>query len=138
MFNHSVRSYLFGELLAAHDGIRPHTDYDSETLFLGCVLHNVGVGTAAAGKARFEIEGADLAASLLTEHGCERAVVDAVSGRRSRCTVRSRIAQRRGADLLPGQRWRGQSTSAETPSSSTSRQPRRSTHCTHGSRWRLR
>ena len=24
VFNHSVRSYLFGELLAAHDGIRPH------------------------------------------------------------------------------------------------------------------
>jgi hypothetical protein len=78
VFNHSVRSYLFGELLAAHDGIRPHTDYDSETLFLGCVLHDVGVGTAAAGKARFEIEGADLAAGLLTEHGCHRAVVDAV------------------------------------------------------------
>jgi hypothetical protein len=78
VFNHSVRSYLFGELLAAHDGLRPGTDYDSETLFLGCVLHDLGAGTAAPGKARFEVEGADLAATLLTEHGCERAVVDAV------------------------------------------------------------
>ncbi len=78
MFNHSVRSYLFGELLAARDGLRPGADYDSETLFLACVMHDLGAGTAVAGKARFEVEGADLAATLLTEHGCERAVVDGV------------------------------------------------------------
>lgn len=78
VFNHSVRSYLFGELLAERDGLRPGSDFDSETLFLGCVLHDLGAGTAAAGKERFEIEGADLAATLLTEHGCERSVVDAV------------------------------------------------------------
>jgi hypothetical protein len=78
VFNHSVRSYLFGELLAARDGLRPGSDYDSEALFLGCVLHDLGVGTAAPGKQRFEVEGADLAAELLTEHGCDRALVDAV------------------------------------------------------------
>ena len=73
-----MRSYLFGELLAAHEGLRPGSDFDSETLFLGCVLHDLGAGSAAAGKERFELEGADLAATLLTEHGCDRAVVDAV------------------------------------------------------------
>jgi hypothetical protein len=78
VFNHSVRSYLFGELLASHDGMRPGADYDSEALFLGCLLHDLGVGTAAPGKARFEVEGADLAAAFLTEHGCKRAVVDGV------------------------------------------------------------
>jgi hypothetical protein len=78
VFNHSVRSYLFSELLAAREGIRPGVDYDSETLFLGSVLHDLGTGTAAPGKQRFEVEGADLAAALLTEHGCERAAVDAV------------------------------------------------------------
>jgi hypothetical protein len=78
VFNHSVRSYLFGELLAAHEGLRPGADYDSEALFLGCVLHDLGAGSAAAGKERFEVEGADLAAALLTEHGYERAMVDAV------------------------------------------------------------
>lgn len=78
VFNHSVRSYLFAEMLAAHEGLHPGPDFDSETLFLGCVLHDLGAGTAAAGKERFEIEGADLAATLLTEHGCDRAVVDAV------------------------------------------------------------
>ncbi|MDP7736105.1 HD domain-containing protein [Mycobacterium paragordonae] len=78
VFNHSVRSYLFGELLAAHEGLQPGSDFDSETLLLGCVLHDLGAGTAAAGKERFEVEGADLAAKLLTEQGCDRAVVDAV------------------------------------------------------------
>jgi HD superfamily phosphodiesterase len=78
VFNHSVRSYLFGGLLAAQKGLRPGADYDSETLFLGCVLHDLGTTSAAPGKQRFEVEGADLAAALLTEHGCERAVVDAV------------------------------------------------------------
>src|ERR1700678_2197159 len=78
VFNHSVRSYLFGELRAEHDGMRAGTDYDSQTLFLGCVLHDLGAGTGAPGKQRFEVEGADLAAALLTEHGCDRAVVDGV------------------------------------------------------------
>jgi hypothetical protein len=78
VFNHSVRSYLFSELLAAHEGLHPGADYDREALFLGCALHDLGAGTAAPGKQRFEVEGADLAAALLTEHGCERAVVDAV------------------------------------------------------------
>jgi hypothetical protein len=78
VFNHSVRSYLFAELLAAREGLQPGSEFDSETLFLGCVLHDLGAGTAAAGKERFEIEGADLAATLLTDHGCDRTVIDAV------------------------------------------------------------
>jgi hypothetical protein len=96
VFNHSVRSYLFGELLAAREGVRPGADYDSEALFLGCVLHDLGAGSAAPGKERFEVEGADLAAALLTEHGCERAVVDAVWEAIALHTA-SGIAERRGA-----------------------------------------
>jgi hypothetical protein len=95
VFNHSVRSYLFGELLAARDGLLPGADYDRETLFLACVLHDLGAGTAAAGKARFEVEGADLAAALLTEHGCDRAVVDGVWDAIALHTS-SGIAERRG------------------------------------------
>jgi hypothetical protein len=41
VFNHSVRSYLFGELLAATEGLRAGADYGS-------------------------VEGADMAAALLT------------------------------------------------------------------------
>ena len=96
VFNHSVRSYLFAELLAARDGLRPGSDYDSEALFLGCVLHDLGVGTAAPGKSRFEVEGADLAAALLTEHGCGRDVVDGVWEAIALHTSGG-IAERRGA-----------------------------------------
>ncbi|HTY34514.1 HD domain-containing protein [Mycobacterium sp.] len=78
VFNHSVRSYLFAEALATHEGMRADVEYTREALFLGCMLHDLGLGTAAPGKERFEVEGADLAVTLLTEHGCERALVDAV------------------------------------------------------------
>jgi HD domain len=96
VFNHSVRSYLFGELLAAREGMRPGADYDSEALFLGCVLHDLGVGTAAPGKQRFEVEGADLAAAFLSEQGCDRAVVDGVWEAIALHTSMG-IANRRGA-----------------------------------------
>jgi hypothetical protein len=78
VFNHSVRSYLFAELLAAAEGFDPGIDYDSETLFLACVLHDLGLGSAASGATRFEVESADLAASLLSSHGCSSALVDTV------------------------------------------------------------
>jgi hypothetical protein len=96
VFNHSVRSYLFGQALAMHEGMRPGAEYTEEALFLGCVLHDLGVGTAAAGKQRFEVEGADLAAALLTEHGCERALVDGVWEAIALHTSVG-IAERRGA-----------------------------------------
>jgi HD domain len=96
VFNHSVRSYLFGEALAAHEGLRPSAEYTGEALFLGCVLHDLGVGTSAPGKERFEVEGADLAAALLTEQGCERALVDDVWEAIALHTS-SGIAGRRGA-----------------------------------------
>jgi HD domain-containing protein len=99
VFNHSVRSYLFGELLARHEGMRAGADYDSQALFFGCVLHDLGVGTAAPGKERFEVEGADLAAAFLTEQGCERAVVDGVWEAIALHTSMG-IANRRGALCL--------------------------------------
>ncbi|BBX39511.1 hypothetical protein MSIM_09620 [Mycobacterium simiae] len=96
IFNHSVRSYLFGELVAEHEGMRPRADYDPDALFLGCVLHDLGAGSAAPGKQRFEVEGADLAAALLSEHGCDRALVDAVWEAIALHTSMG-IADRRGA-----------------------------------------
>jgi hypothetical protein len=76
--DHSVRSFLFARLLAEHEGSVNDADYDEELLFAACVLHDLGLSTLAPGKARFEVEGADLAASLLTEHGVAAADVDRV------------------------------------------------------------
>jgi hypothetical protein len=78
VFNHSVRSYLFAELLAQHEGLRAGTDYDQESVFFGCVLHDLGAGSGAAGQTRFEVEGADLAAQFLTNRGYSANTVDSV------------------------------------------------------------
>ncbi|MCU7824527.1 hypothetical protein [Kitasatospora sp. DSM 101779] len=67
--NHSFRSYLFAMLLTEHEGVRPGTDFDPELLFHACALRDPGTSATAEGVQRFEVEGADMAAVLLTGHG---------------------------------------------------------------------
>ncbi|MDT0541395.1 HD domain-containing protein [Streptomyces lonegramiae] len=76
--DHSVRSFLFARLLAEQECCLNDAAYDEKLLFAACVMHDLGLGTLAAGQARFEVEGADLAASVLTEHGIAAADVDRV------------------------------------------------------------
>ncbi|MEV4357393.1 HD domain-containing protein [Nonomuraea sp. NPDC049625] len=76
--DHSIRSFLFARLLAEQEGCLNDAAYDENLLFAACVMHDLGLGTLAAGQARFEVEGADLAASVLTEHGIATADVDRV------------------------------------------------------------
>ena len=67
LFNHVVRSFLFGRLLAGPDGGRA----DEEVVFLSAVLHDLGLTDHARGPRRFEIEGADAARSFLLDRGYE-------------------------------------------------------------------
>jgi hypothetical protein len=76
--NHSFRSYLFARLLAAQRGAAPGRDYDPLLLFAACVLHDIGLSERGNGTQRFEVDGADVAAEFLTEHGLPAADVDAV------------------------------------------------------------
>lgn len=69
IFNHSMRTYLYGRFLGEERGLQPGRDYDDELLFLGCVLHDVGLGDRGNGDQRFDLDGADLAAAWLTEQG---------------------------------------------------------------------
>ncbi|GAA1342013.1 HD domain-containing protein [Saccharothrix algeriensis] len=69
IFNHSIRTYLYGRFLGEQRGWRPDEDYDDELLFLGCVLHDVGLSEEGNGDQRFDVDGADLAARFLTERG---------------------------------------------------------------------
>ncbi|KUJ41753.1 damage-inducible protein [Streptomyces albus subsp. albus] len=78
IFHHSVRAYLYGRLLGEQRGLRPDHDYDDQLLFLGCVLHDLGLTPQGNGKERFEIDGADLAAEFLTGQGLGAAEVDVV------------------------------------------------------------
>jgi hypothetical protein len=75
---HSIRSFLFARLLAYQDGSAGDAAYDETLLFTACVMHDLGLGTSAQGKERFEVEGADLAAGLLRQHGVAAADVDRV------------------------------------------------------------
>ena len=74
---HSIRSFLFARLLASQEGSVGDAAYDESLLFAACIMHDLGLGTSAPGKARFEVEGADLAAELLRQH-CIAADVDRV------------------------------------------------------------
>ena len=76
--NHSLRSYYFGELLAAHEGCLDDAAYDRDLLFAATVMHDLGAGRLAKGEARFEVEGADLAAAVLREHGVAEPDADRV------------------------------------------------------------
>jgi len=76
--DHSIRSFFFARLLAEHEGSLNDAAYDEELLFAATVMHDLGLGEHARGHARFEVEGADLAASVLREHGVPEADVDRV------------------------------------------------------------
>jgi hypothetical protein len=76
--DHSIRSFLFARLLADHEGCLDDADYDEGLLFAATVMHDLGLGECAAGEARFEVEGADLAAAVLRRHGVAERDIDRV------------------------------------------------------------
>ena len=65
LYHHCVRSYLFGDILGKRDGIK----YDRELLYLGAVLHDLGLTKRFDGEQRFEVNGADAARAFILEHG---------------------------------------------------------------------
>ena len=71
--DHSIRSFL-----ADHEGNLNDADYDEDLLFAATVMHDLGLGERATGVARFEVEGADLAAALLRRHGVAERDIDRV------------------------------------------------------------
>jgi hypothetical protein len=75
---HSIRSFLFARLVAEQEGSVRDAAYEEDLLFAACVLHDLALGRLGASTARFEVEGADLAASMLTGHGVSAADVDRV------------------------------------------------------------
>jgi hypothetical protein len=76
--DHSIRSFIFARLLAEHEGALNDAAYDEDLLFAAVVMHDLGLGDHAQGQARFEVEGADLAAVVLRAHGVPEADVDRV------------------------------------------------------------
>jgi hypothetical protein len=65
LFNHVMRTYAFGHQAGSLQQAR----YDEEMLFLGSMLHDLGLVEAFIGEDRFELDGADAAAEFLSKQG---------------------------------------------------------------------
>ncbi|WP_063647586.1 MULTISPECIES: HD domain-containing protein [Streptomyces] len=78
VLNHCIRGFYWARLFAAHRGVLNDADYNEELLFAANVMHDLGTGPDAPGRLRFEMEGADLAAAVLTGLGAPVGDVDKV------------------------------------------------------------
>jgi hypothetical protein len=65
LYNHSMRTYLFGALIGRAAG----ATYDEELFFLASILHDLGLTERFAGAKPFEIEGAFAADAFLRAQG---------------------------------------------------------------------
>jgi hypothetical protein len=63
--NHCLRTFLFGDLLGKRDGLK----CDRELLYLGAVMHDLGLTERFGGEQRFEVDGADAARAFVLKHG---------------------------------------------------------------------
>jgi hypothetical protein len=64
LFNHAVRTFLFGSLAGRALGQK----FDEEILHLACVLHDLGLTERFQGDPPFEIHGAEAARLFLDAH----------------------------------------------------------------------
>jgi hypothetical protein len=67
LFNHAARTFLFGALIGNASNLK----FDSEILYLACILHDSGLTERFAGPLPFEIQGAQAARAFLTENGLQ-------------------------------------------------------------------
>jgi hypothetical protein len=65
LLNHALRTYVFGALA----GRAQRKEFDEETLYIACVLHDLGLTTKYEGDLPFEIQGAEAARKFLNEQG---------------------------------------------------------------------
>jgi len=66
LFNHCLRTFLFGALLAERDQV----SYDREMIFVAAALHDLGLTrTYARAEQPFEVDGADAAKAFLVSRG---------------------------------------------------------------------
>ena len=66
---HCRRSYQFAALIARAEAV----EVDEEVLYLGTLLHDLGLARRYDGPERFDVRGANVVRALLLDHGMERA-----------------------------------------------------------------
>ena len=72
LFNHVMRSWLFGALIAD----RKQIAHDGEVLAVTTILHDLGLAEAFNGPLRFEVEGANAARDFARNEGIDDRRVD--------------------------------------------------------------
>jgi hypothetical protein len=66
IFNHSLRTFLFAELIARAKKI----EHDPESVYVASILHDAGLSEAYVSEShRFEVDGSNLARDLAKRHG---------------------------------------------------------------------
>ena len=68
LFNHCLRSWHFAALLAERHGIA----HDAEVLYLGTIMHDIGLVHGLREPIRFEVTGANHAREELTARGLDQ------------------------------------------------------------------
>ena len=75
LFNHCLRTFLFGALLAERDQV----SYDQEMIFIASALHDLGLTRSyARAQQPFEVDGADAAKAFLVSRGVSEARAEMV------------------------------------------------------------
>src|ERR1700694_273739 len=73
IFNHSLRTFLFAELIAKATQVK----HDAEIVYVASILHDTGLAAAhMSDKNPFEVDGANLARNLLAKHGVPDAQIN--------------------------------------------------------------
>lgn len=74
LFNHCLRSWHFAALLAERQGVA----HDAEVLYLGTIMHDIGLVHGLHDPIRFEVSGANHARTELTARGLEPARAEVI------------------------------------------------------------
>jgi hypothetical protein len=94
LFNHVMRSWLYGAKLAQHRGLTP----DAELVAVSVLLHDLGLARGGAPDVRFEVLGAHLGRAFALSHDMGERRAEAVWDSIALHTTGS-IAQHKGADV---------------------------------------
>jgi hypothetical protein len=94
LFNHVVRSWLYGAKLTQHRGLAP----DAELVAVSVLLHDLGLVRGGAPDRRFEVLGADLGRAFALSHDMGERRAETVWDSIALHTIAS-IAQHKGPDV---------------------------------------
>ena len=94
LFNHVVRSWLFGAKLTQHRGFTP----DAELVAVAVLLHDLGLARGGAPDRRFEVVGADAGRAFALSHDMGERRAETIWDSIALHTTAS-IAQHKGVDV---------------------------------------